>query len=82
MAKMKVKTNQDLIAEDNEIARSLGLDYGTYKAYVESGYISHYIRMRFHQDVERKSDDVIVERSWIGGDSNGRHHTAMEGTKI
>lgn len=62
----KKKTNQELIAEENEIARSLGLDYGTYKAYLQSGYLNHYLRIRFHNDVDRNAENTQIEESWIG----------------
>jgi len=64
--------NQKAISEANETARSLGLDYGTYIGYVESGYITHYIKMRFHQAVDDELNPKEVEHSNIIGGSKGK----------
>lgn len=67
MTKKKIQApKRDELAENAKKARELGLSYGTYMGYVETGYIETYMEMMANRTVE---EDAI--RSSIGA---GRSH--------
>ena len=78
----KQPTNQQLIAEENEIALSLGLDYGLYKAYLNSGYLNTYLKIRFHNESAVNADDRTVQQSWIGGGPARKRIHEVAGCKV
>lgn len=78
----KQPTNQQLIAEENEIALSLGLDYGLYKAYLNSGYLNTYLKIRFHNESAVNADDRTVQQSWIGGGPAKKRIHEVTGCKV
>lgn len=80
--KSKQPENQQRIAEINEIALSLGLDYGLYEAYLYTGYLNTYLKIRFHNESAINADDRKVQYSWIGGGPAKKRVHEVTGCKV
>lgn len=80
--KSKQPENQQRIAEENEIALSLGLDYGLYKAYLFTGYLNTYLKIRFHNESAVNADERTIQQSWIGGGPAKKRIQEVTGCKL
>lgn len=58
------------IAENNARARELGLSYGTYMSYFESGYLETYIKLR-NKYIERDKGKNIIASAIGNQSANG-----------
>ena len=77
MAKKTQPPKHDYLAENARKARELGLSYGEYMGFVESGYIDTYIDHWLSQTAE---DGNIIESS-IGMGGKGSRKTGFTGTR-
>ena len=78
--KAKAK-KKDLLAEDERKARELGLSYGTYCAYRDTGYLETYKKRR-EEELSQEPRKVNIIESNIGGGSRGRYMQSVGARKL
>lgn len=79
-AKFTRPENKDYVntmAVEEAEARKLGLSYGMYTAYRDTGYLETYIRNREREEVR---DVNIIESNFIEGCCSGKTH--LSGSKL
>lgn len=66
------KTRDDQIARDEAEARKLGLSYGVYSAYKESGYLEKYLLQKIREAEKPKENITVINSNIIGAAGKGQ----------
>lgn len=71
--------HKDTTAQDAAEARLLGISYGTYIAYKETGYLETFKKQ---QAKDRDAGKNIIESNVIGAGNTGRRRNSLDGSKL